>query len=387
MSATYVPSNFVTPSPKFGANPNWEVSESGKPEESTYVEYIHDSLMVCQGTPILAPQVQFLDPSKNPPASILIKDDPNNEVTANFTFKNVQIQQCTGLQLEQVMIHLPPPKQAPRSRNLTLTLCGDLIDDNWDAPRRFVWSDCDMTVPFYIKGNLHYFDITNFIPFGRTISYYAPSDIINYLVTSLNSYMNNVIGDATFTSYIYVDNIGPRFFFRSTTYGLNTIRLYLFSCYGVGMNALNLFLNHFTFTSPRTDTTQAVGTGESFGISLRSITDFQNNSPFMTLHSNELTQFRKSDSVAPVDGSSLIGVCSPVVKFESSRNESADGTYMYRVQKGTLATPKISFDKNKAVTAFDVSLRASPDNANFKNVQVTNGELANCSLSLIFRKW
>jgi len=388
MAATYLPSNFVTPSAKFGANPNWEVAESGKPEESTFVENIHDRLLICQGEPILAPQTTIMNATGvgGAPSQLLVADAPNNEVVATFTFRGVQIQGCTGLQLLQVLMHLPPQTVEQRGRNLTTTLCGDMIDDSFDAPRRFVWSNCDMTIPLYVNGNPFFFNIENFLPFGRTISYYSPNDVITYFCTALTSFMVNQMADATFVCYPYVDNIGARIFFRSTKFGLNSIRLYLFSTSGTVQSAMQLLLNHFMFTTPRVDTTQSVGTGESFGVMVKRGSGIQNNSPFMTIHSNELTQFRKSDSVAPVEGSSLIGVCTPVVRFEDGVADT-EGTYLYRVEKGTLVTPKLSFDKNKAVTTFDVALRVSVDNVHFDHVKVSQTELAACKLCLIFRMW
>jgi len=383
MAATLLPSNLVTPSSKFGANPNWEVSESGKPEESTFVEEIHDRLLVCQGEPVLAPQTAIVNSAAS---QFLVTDNPNNEVVATFTFRGVQIQQCTGLKLLQVLMHLPPQSVEQRGRNLTTTLCGDLIDSSFDAPRRFVWSSCDMTVPIFIAGRQYFFNMENFLPFGRTIAYYSPNDIITYFCNALSSFVVNQLGDATFVCYPYVDNVGARIFFRSTTYGLNSIRLFLFSTSGTLQNALQLLLNHLMFTSPRVDNTQSGGTGESFGVMVKRSSGLQSNSPFLTIHSNELTQFRKSDSVAPVEGSSLIGVCTPVTRFEEGLADD-EGTYLYRVEKGTLVTPKVSFDKNKAVTTFDVALRVSVDNVHFDHVKVSQSELAACKLCLIFRMW
>lgn len=387
MAATYLPSNFVTPSAKFGANPNWEVSESGKPEESTYVEHIHDRLLICQGEPILAPQATIINDVTT--SQFLIADNPNNEVVATFTFRGVQIQQCTGLQLLQVLMHLPPEKLGDgsgRRQNLTNTLCGDVIDESFDAPRRFVWSSCDMTIPFFVGGRQHFFNMEDFLPYGRTIAYYSPNDMITYFCNGITHFMQNRLGDGSFVCYPYVDNIGPRIFFRSTTYGLNSIRLFLFSTSATIQNALQLLMNHFMFTSPRTDASQSGGVGESFGIHVKRSSGMQSNSPFLTVHSNELTQFRKSDSVAPVEGSSLIGVCTPVSAFEDSAS-SDEGTYLYRIEKGTLVTPKLSFDKNKAVTTFDVALRVSVDNVHFDHVKVSQSELAACKLCLIFRMW
>lgn len=385
MAATYLPSNFVTPSAKFGVNPNWEVSEAGKPEESTFVESIHDRLLVCQGEPINAPQYSNFMPAGSV-SSLLVADAPNNEVVATFTFRGVQIQQCTGVQLLQVLMHLPPQTVEQRGRNLSTTLCGDLIDDSFDAPRRFVWSTCDMTIPFYLNGVQKIFSLESFIPYGRTIAYYSPNDMITYFCTALSNFMVNTMGDASFVCYPYADNVGARIFFRSPTFGLNSLRLFLFPTSGTQQNAMQLLLNHFMFTTPRVDTTQAVGTGESFGVMVKRTSGLQNNSPFLTIHSNELTQYRKSDSVAPVEGSSLIGVCTPSAKFDDGTSDS-EGTYLYRVEKGTLVTPKISFDKNKALTTFDVALRVAAANVHFEHVKVSQAELSACKLCLIFRMW
>lgn len=393
MAATFYPSNFVTPSSQFGANPNWEVAEAGKPEESTFVEYIHDRLMVCQGVPILGPQFVNLDPGAPMQNIFMSEDHPNSEVTASFTFDKISLQQCTGIRLEKLVLSVPPATGSTRSSNLTETLCGDLADDAWSTPRRVVWTDTDMSIAVYVNGRLKIFDLTRFIPTGQAIGYHSPAQLISYLSTALNSYMHNVIGDSSFDSYIYVDDVGARFFFTSAAYLPGQIRLFLFPLTGSSqMSALQLIQNHINFTTPRVDTSQSTS-GESMGLFIRAATEFQNNSPFLTVHSNELTQFRKSDSICPVEGSSLIGVCTPVCQFEgddSSGRQAANGctgTYVYTVSKGSLDTPKIAFDRNKAITSFDVILRVAPNNTNFTTLQVTSTELASCRLSLVFRVW
>jgi hypothetical protein len=258
-----------------------------------------------------------------------------------------------------------------------------------DTPRRWVFSTSNGLIPFYAGGRSHFFNLTDHLPHRGAIAYYSLSDVINYMLSGWTHYMHNVLGDTSFGAYVYVGNRGPRVFFSSTTYGLKNIRLAIRRLADGYPNALDLILRHIVIGGAERDVSQAgagYADGESFHIFSRKTTGFQNNANFMTFHCNELTQFRKSDSISPTDGNSLIAICTPV---DHSDQNDAGRAYIYKVSKGTLVAPKVFFDRNQVLTQFEVVARAATENGAFSEILKASYTEVNTTmqLTLIIRAW
>src|SRR6266516_249432 len=161
---TFLPTNFVTPNLQLLSDPRWVPNETSVQESNVFVEAGHDRIMLVQGAPINAgvgggaSDVFFLE------------DSVSQEVTATFAFSDISMQVVTGFQLEQVLLQLPP-NMAADTRNLQDDLCGDLISESLNTPRRTVWSVTTGLIPFQLGSVLHAFSIYPFIPSGGNIAY------------------------------------------------------------------------------------------------------------------------------------------------------------------------------------------------------------------------
>lgn len=377
---TFLPSNFVTPQGPWDVNPNWTQTPSAQPEVTNIVEDAHDRLMVVVGYPIEAIHTGG-NADKSEQNELFQQEAQRNEQTAKFQFTNLSLSQCTGIYLEQAILTVPPHQNGKnRSMNLTNTLCGDFIDDDMDAPRRWVFSEFSPNVGLIIKNVNYSFSLTNFLPNGSAIGYYSLSDVITYLLNAWQSFMNNTIGDSSFVASMIVDRYGPKVFFTSTMFSKNQVRLDVRLFVDTFPNAMNLLSRHVWFSSPFPDTNQTGTSGESFYIRPRANTHFQNNANFLTFHSNELTQFRRQDSIAPTEGNSLIAVGTP--------GATDDSTDVYVFRQKTLVSPKIFFDKFQTLNSFEVSVRAASESGTYGALlKYSPTELQNISLTLIFRLW
>ena len=383
-TATLMPSNLVTPSSRLLSDPRWVPTESAVPEQSVYVEDVHDRIMIVVGQPTMTGLDLRAGGAAGGDQTFFLSDNTNGESSVSFVFNNLSIQQCTGFELEEVILQLPP-STTPRRGVLVNDLCGDLIDDDLNTPRRMVWSVADGQIPIIVAGRLHSFDLYNFLPYGNSIEYYRPADILQYLLNAWTNFMVNRLGDSSFSATLYASSIGElRIFFTSTTYGFNSIRFMLASnAEELSRSALNILLKLFYFGGARRDTYLGVD-GESFSVNPRQDTGFQNNAPFITLHSNELTQFRKNDSVAPTEGTSLFGVITPAEGEQDLKNGQM---IVYKVTKGTLLSPKMAFDRNQVLTQFEVVLRTSKDSLQFDYLTFKPTDVNQIALTLIFRMW
>ncbi len=387
MAATFLPSNLIVPNEKLLMNPNWVQTESGTPVSSVLVEGIQDRLIVAIGRHPAA----YIERNGDLVDQGLV-DRAANEVSANFRMHGDALQLCTGFQVEEFTLTGPlsGSSGSPSSRNLTETLCGDYIDDSFAEPRRFAPMATDMTIPIIVAGELHTFNMANFLPHGQAVAYYTLSDVLSWFLDAWTNFMQNRIGDASFTTFVYVDAVSPRIFWYSTTYSMGDIRLQLSDVRFSGIPSfLSLIKNHLFIMDTRTGDTSQSGSGyavgESMGILPRRQTGIQNNASCLTLHSPELCQFRKNDSLAPADGSTLIGVLSfptPQPLDATSGVSILAGS----TKAGGFTTPKVSFDKTQTLTEFSVYLRAV-DAAGSTLVQFSQTELRQMTLLMIIRCW
>jgi len=374
----------VTPDPRLESNPHWTQTASGTPVTSLLTERVTDRLMVCVGR---HPQSHRIATNSRGSGSGVVDDSVTTEETAYFVTSNLSIQQCSGFMLEEVVLSLPVSGGDAQGRNLTQNLCGDFVDEAYVEPRRFVFSVCDMNVPIQVAGRTYTFDMSNFIPNGRRISYYTLGNAINYFINGWTAFMKNVLGDTNFYATVYVDAISPRLFWYSGKYGLNAVRILLKDALDEAPGFLQILKNHIFFTDMRVGDDSQQGTtgagtlGESIGFMAREQTGQQNNALLMTVHSNELTQFRKIDNIAPADGQSMIGALIP-----HKRSGTGTVTLTASVKDGSLISPKIAFDKTQTLTEFSIHFRVSFGNYNTV-VQMSSTELSGSSAVLVFRAW
>lgn len=386
MAATMLPSNFVTPDPKLALNPNWTPNEASVPQANVLTEEGNARIMIVAGR---HPKVAAM------PGSVAtglgytstFGDGVYNEEAAIFKLTNINIQQCTAIQLETAAIYFPGADSPPGSRNLNDSLCSGVADDSYITPRRVVLNQVDMNVSFVIRDVMHHFSMEEHLPYGRAIAYYSISEMFTYFINGWTHFMKNILGDASFFATTYVDNSGPRLYWTSTTFGLNNIRLFLAQHESSMPSFLHILLNFIGFTNLRVgDTSQAplgYPLGESAGFYARQSTSLQNNCVTLTLHSNELTQFRKSDSIAPIEGTSLIGGATPGLFAGGGQS---GGTYLFTTKTGSLVSPKIAFDRSQTVTEFTVSLRVFQGTSG-QVVFLNSTELQQAVITLIFRLW
>lgn len=384
MSATLLPSNLVTPNASFEKNPNWTPNESSVPQANVLVEDGNARIMVVVGK---NPKVVANDiPTSGWGYTTAFGEGVYTEETATFSMKNVSLQQCTAIQLESAYLNIPGSGAPPAQRNLTQNLCGDLVSDEFITPRRFVLSGVDMNVPLMIDGVLYNMNVYNHIPYGQNIAYYTLADVLTYFVNAWNTFMVTMVGDATFYATIYLDSIGPRLFWTSSTYGQHKIRIILSEFENRQANFFNILMNHIQITDLRAGDTSQVslgyGVGESLGFQPRQQTGFQNNSIIMSIHCNELTQFRKSDSIAPIEGTSIIGTLFPLFNIDMTRGFDM----FYSSKTGSLISPKIAFDRTQTLTEFTVTLRVMQGTGNAM-VALKPTELQSSICVLTFRLW
>ena len=379
-SSTYLPSSFVTPQGNYDSNPNWTQTPTAAPEATNIVEFAHDRLMAVTGYPHQAYHVGDVTMDSSDKDELFVQDAQRNEQSANFLFKNVALSQCTGIQLEQAILTVPPMTEGPkRSINLTNTLCGDFISDDMDSPRRMVFSEFAMNVPILIGRTVHKFNLMNFLPNDGAVGYYSLSQIIDFLLNAWSNFMVNQLGDSTFYCTATVDRTGPKIFFTSSTYGLNMIRYDVRRFAESFPNGMDFLMRHFWFMTPFHDTVGS-RTGESFYIFPRADTKIQNNATFLTFHSDELTQFRRADSIAPSCGNSLIGIGTP--------GAGTEDTEVYVFRQKTLVAPKLFFDRGQVINVFEAVVRATSENGTYSHLlKFTPAEIQNISLTLIFRLW
>lgn len=386
MSATFLPSNLIVPNEKSLNNPNWTQTETGTPVSSVLTEDIQDRLMVV----VCRHPSAFVE-SHNSIQDGGLVDGASKEVSGIFVAKDLSLQGCTAIQLEEVTLTGPlSGKPGGQARNLTQTLCGDYIDDAFVEPRRFSPMATDMSIPLIVAGVVYSFNMTNFLPYGQSIAWYNLSDVVTWLLNAWTSFMQNNLGDASFYATVYVDNVTPRIFWSSTTYGPGQIRFMLSDVRYAGVPSfLSALKSHLFFLDTRTgDTSQAsngYATGESMGILARKQTGIQNNATCLTFHSTELTQYRKSDTLAPADGASLIGVLSAPL-IGGSDADNGMGILFGNIKGGSLTSPKIAFDKTQTLTEFMVYLRAV-DAGGSTVIQFSQTEVRQITALLIFRCW
>ena len=387
MAATFLPSNLIVPNEKLLNNPNWVQTETGTPVSSVFVERVQDRLMVVIGR---HPSSYIQNYASLSDAGLV--DSASKEVGATFQMGGISLQQMTGFQLEEFTLTGPfsggTNGGGSGPRNLVDNLCGDYVDDAFAEPRRFAPMATDMTIPLIVNGRTYSFNMSNYLPFGQAVAYYNLGDVITFFLNAWTNFMQVQLGDASFYATVYVDSVSPRIFWSSTTYSLGKIRLMLSDVKDAGMPSfLSAIKNHLFFLDTRTGdmSQQSSGypTGESMGILPRSQTGVQNNATCMTIHSNELTQFRKSDSLAPADGPSIIGVITMPSLYT---NGTGMGALHASVKTGSLTAPKIAFDKTQTLTEFLIYLRAV-DASGSTIIQQSQTELRQMSLLLIFRCW
>lgn len=385
---TWLPSNAVTPDPKLALNPNWTPNETSVPQANIYVEDGNARIMIVAGK---SPKVSDLAGSVGALGyTSSFGDGTYNEEVAIFRMTNINVQQCTALQLESASIYFPGVDMPDpgKARNLENgSLCSGMVDDTYFVPRRLALNQVDMQIPVLIRNVMYHFSIESFLPHGRKIAYYSIVEMLNYFITAWESFMHNEVGDATFHALTYVDSAGPRLYWTSTNFGLNNIRLFLPQMEDRMTNFLQILTNFVGFTNLRVgDTSQdplGYAEGESLGFYARTITPWQNNCNTLTLHCNELTQFRKSDSIAPIEGMTLIGCSVPNAFYGGGKD---GGTYTFTEKLGTLVSPKIAFDRSQTVTEFLVSLRVF-QGTHGQALFLSPTELQQAVLTLIFRLW
>lgn len=379
MAATMLPSNFVTPDPRLEKNPNWTLTETAVPNASILTEDIHDRLLIISARHPLA-----FTASLERFLSLLGPDGLASEQSAVFQAKDLFIQQCSGFQLESIVVNMPMSGSNVGSRNLTSELCGEFVDDDYSTPRRFVFSDCSMSVPISIDRRVHVFNMTNHLPNGQQISYYKLGDVIDYFITGFTNYMRNVVGDSSFYCTVYVNAVSPRLFWWSSTYPRGGIGLLLSDVEDSQPNFITLLKNHLFFTdlqsADRSQATAGYDYGESLGFIAQARTSLQNNALGMSIHCNELTQFRKSDSIAPADGASIIGVLTP-------QDRDVQNIFYASVKDGTLISPKISFDRTQTCTQTTIYFRVLQPNGSSSPLQLKGTEVLTSSILLTFRVW
>lgn len=380
MAATYMPSNLVTQDPRLELNPNWGLTETAVPIASVLTEDIHDRLFMC-----VARHPYADSPNYDKLLNVLSADKVNTEQSAVFVCNNFALQNCTGFQLEQITLNLPMNGVEPGGRNLTTTLCGDFLSDDYSDPRRFVFSPFDMLVPLTINSRVYTFNMTNILPYQQAIAYYRLSDMINFFVTGITSFMQNVIGDNSFYCTVYVDNVSPRLFFYSSNYPNGAIRLVLNTIGDSNQNFMSLLQRHLFFSDYRVgDTTQAASgypVGESLGFQAMPRTGFENNALAMTLHSADMTQYRKMDSIAPADGSTLIATLYP-------QNVSDQlSIFTASIKDGSMVSPKISFDRTQTLLESTFTVRVISSSKGSNPMQMKATELLGTTLLLTFRAW
>lgn len=386
MSATYLPSNLIVPNEKLLSNPNWIQSEAGTPVSAVFTEAVQNRLLVVIGR---HPSAYRRTPSSLQDAGLV--DHAASESSCVFRMEGFALQQCSGFQLEEFTLTLPVQnaEDAGSGRNLTDTLCGDYVDDAFANPRRFAPMATDMTIPLIVNGVMHSFNMANYLPHGQSVAYYTLGEVLQWLLDAWTNFMHNHIGDTSFYATIYTDSVSPRIFWSSTTYSLSQIRLAISDVADAGIPSfLSAIKSHLYILDTRTGDTSQEGegypVGDSMGILPRSNSGFQNNALSVSVHSSELTQFRKSDSIAPSDGSSLLGVmtlASPV-----SVRGSGMGVVYGSINIGGLVSPKISFDKTQTLTEFNVYLRAI-DASGSTIMQISQTELRQWTCMLVFRCW
>jgi len=383
---TLVPSNLIIGNQKLANNPNWVPNAMSEPQANLLTEAGNARIMIVAGR---HPKVVATDrPVSGLGYTSAFSDGAYNEETATFRFSNINVQQCTALQLETVNLYFPGVSaNNPNQRNLTQNYCGQFISDDFVNPRRVSLSQIDMQIPFLLRNQILHFSMENYIPNGRNISYYSIDQMFTFLIRAWTDYMKLVLGDSSFYATVYIDTNGPRLFWTSTTYGLHNIRLYIADFESRMPNFLNLLMNFVGFTDVRVgDTSQSANgyaTGESVGFFARAETPLQNNTTTMTIHCNELTQFRKSDSIAPIEGTSIIGACTPPTLVGGG---STGGTYCFSTALGTLVSPKIAFDRNNCTTEFYVTFRVFQGNQG-QVVTLNATELHQATCTLTFRLW
>ena len=385
MAATYLPSNFVTPDEKEERNPHWTQTQSATPVTSLLTERVTDRLMVCIGR---HPNSYRVGTGLQRGQASGDDDSPAVEENAFFVIDNLNVQQVSGFMLEEIVLSVPFSGGGERQgRNLTTNLCGDYVDDAYVQPRRFVFSVADMNIKLQVAGVTYAFDMTKFLPNGRQISYYTLAGAINYFISGWTAFMVNMVGDTNFYATVYVDHIGPRLFWHSPKFGLQAVRLLLKEASNEMSGFMTILKQHIFFTDTRVGDSSQQGTlgagvlGESIGFMARQQTNMQNNALIMTVHSNELTQFRKVDNIAPSDGSSLIGALIP-----HSHEGGNAITLSATIKDGTLVSPKVAFDKTQTLNQFGIHFRVSFGD-HTSPVQLSATELAGATCVLVLRAW
>jgi hypothetical protein len=396
---TLLRSNFVPAGP-FSNIPDWHENPGSVPESSVFTEAIHDRLLLSYGRPMgLQEGIRLQLFSGLQP-----QGQGSGEVQAKFHCKNMLLQNCTAIQLEQVILVNAPTMLKTRGLLEGEELCGDLMSDDMVVQRRMNFTEMYGIVIGAVTGITRSLaiDLRGFLTqvgdgSGDLVGYYTLTDLFNLVRLGIQSFLS-LSGYTSISTALFVDpaNNGDICIFWSSTMPVGHLSINMDSSVS---NFFQEALNFFGISSgPRAYTYNGTP-GEVIRIFPRGLQSrsFNNASPVMTIHSDEMTQFRKFDSISFTEGGSLLGVLNCVEPSTASEFgmpplaadlQTNNNYYRWTRQDGSLVSQKINFSKDQLLTEYHVTLWGGA-NSFFSSsfVSFNKVEAAQVSLIMVFRLW
>lgn len=338
-------------------DPNWELQQASEEQTSVFVEPLATRLLTAIGK---------IQPTKIG-GDVLTKEFWGNisgdQKTINFMFyfEDVNIQDCYGIQVEQLQLLGVPSDIVIKSKSSGGELCGDLIDDSLSGTAMYCAFNGGGGVMRFREINnpsvVHTIDI--FDRFGSQNGYYTLEDIFVEIKSKVKTFLDRHYFPNTINLEVYVNSSG------------RIVLAWSGAAIVAATGGLQLDISRSTSTIMRfiyrhlivdkikrgVYTSGAVvnGDGIEFLVDKRSVnigdsTSTLNGTTNLGVAiSPELTQFQRKDSITP------LAAAGEIATF-TLHSLVPGGEYAASSSDGTLYAPKVSFDPSYTLDSFTVSL-------------------------------
>jgi len=351
-SMVRAPQGFIT-----ARDPNWELQQASEEQTSVFVEPLATRLLTAVGK-INPTRIGGVIQSKEYWGT---PSGDEKTITLTFSFQDVSIQDCYGIQVESLELLGVPTTVAFKSRAAGGELCGDILDDSLSGTTYY----CNFTGG---GGVLQFREIKNpsvvhkihiFDPKGYENGWYSLEDVFTAIKSKVKSFLDTHYSPNTINVEVFVNSEG-RIVLAWSGAAIEAITGGLQLDYSITTSTLFSFINRFLIIAKfkrGAYTSGAVvnGDGVEFLIEPRSVNAGDTiNTLIGTTNlgvaiSSELTQFQRKDSITPIAASGEIAT------FNLGYNQFSSG-YLSTAAQGTLYAPKVAFDPSYTLDSFTVSL-------------------------------
>jgi hypothetical protein len=382
--------------PKPVVDPNWELNAVSEETTSIFQESVPYRTLSAVGflKPILlkgsvpaAGGGKASDPDPVTQVESWASIDQNtNTFELKFYFEDVEIQNCTAIEVESILMAGFPVVIGQTLRRSESDLCGSSIDPVLASDViNYNFSGKRGTVRFREANNIAVVhEIEIFASHGGENGWYTLEEILDRIKTKVKAYIDARYSPNSIEVEIFISTTGRLVIawsgaaIKAATGGL-LIDTNPFTSPIIG-TILNYFhyegfkKDHYTYgTVSSGDGISFVRSGSGSGGELGAlpVRNMSNISSFAVAISPELSQFERDDSITPIAATGEIASFFPTqLPFsEGRKTNTVEGfsimEHLYASKaNGNLSSPKIPFDKNYTLNSFTVSV-VGPDKAGY----------------------